>query len=59
MTRKGTFDGNGVALRLFGNFSTQDERYYATMEGSMRGEIEPTQGEIEMNLGNGRWEGGN
>ena len=28
------------------------------MEGSTRGEIELTRGEIEMNLGNGGWGGG-
>ena len=30
----------------FGNFFTQDERYYFT-----RDEIEPTRGEIEKNIG--------
>ena len=41
----------GLLHDYFGNFSTQGERYYFCMEGSMRGEI-------EMNLRNGRWGGG-
>ena len=40
----------GLLHDYFGNFSTQGERYYFCMEGSMRGEI-------EMNLRNGRWGG--
>ena len=47
MTRRGTLL---VEMRLlhdyFGNFTMQDEKYYFTP-----GEIEPMQGEIEMNLG--------
>ena len=35
----------------------QGERYYFHVKGSMQGEIEPTQGEIEMSLGNRSWEG--
>ena len=35
----------GLLHNYFGNFSTQGERYYF-----MRGEIEPTWGEIEMNI---------
>ena len=46
----------GLIQNYFGN-STRGERYYFCMEGSTRGEIEPMQGEIEMNLGNGRWGG--
>ena len=48
----------GLFRDFFGNFSTRGERYYFHVEGSMRGEIEPTQGdieptpgEIEMNIG--------
>ena len=36
----------GLLHDYFGNFSTRGERYYFT-----RGEIEPTRGEIEMNIG--------
>ena len=36
----------GLLHDYFGNFSTRGERYYF-----MRGEIDPTQGEIEMNIG--------
>ena len=42
----------GLLRDFFGNFSMRGERYYFRMEGSTRGEIEPTQGEIEMNVGN-------
>ena len=45
----------GLFRDFFGNFSTQGEKYYFCMEGSTRGEIEPMWGEIETNLGNGRW----
>ena len=38
----------GLLHDYFGNFSTRGERYYFT-----RGEIEPTRGEIEMNIGEG------
>ena len=34
----------------FENFSTQSEKYYFHMEGSMAGGFEPMQGEIEMNI---------
>ena len=37
----------GLLRDFFGNFSTRGERYYFT-----RGEIEPMQGEIEMNIEN-------
>ena len=40
----------GLLHDYFGNFSTQGERYYFYVEGSMRGEI-------EMKLGNRRWGG--
>ena len=40
---------------FLGIFSTRDEKYHFHKEGSMRGEIEPTRGEIETHLGNGRW----
>ena len=33
----------------------RDKKYYFHVEGSRQGEIEPKQGEIEVNLGNGRW----
>ena len=32
----------------------QGERYYFRLEGNTQGEIETTQGEIEMNLRNGK-----
>ena len=38
----------GLLHNYFGNFSTRGERYYFT-----RGEIEPTRGEIETNIGEG------
>ena len=40
----------GLLHDYYGNFSMQGERYYFHMEGSTQGEIEPTQGEIEMNI---------
>ena len=36
----------GLLHDYFGNFSMRGERYYF-----MRGEIEPTRGEIEKNIG--------
>ena len=48
----------GLLYDYSGNFSMQGERYYFHLEGSMQGEIEPMQGEIETNLRNGRWGGG-
>ena len=41
---------SGLLHDYFGNFSMQDERYYFHVEGSRRGEDEPTLGEIEMNI---------
>ena len=48
----------GLLHDYFGNFSMWSERYYFLVEGSTWGEIEPMQGEIEMNLRNGRLGGG-
>ena len=45
----------GLVRDFLGNFSTQGERYHFRLDGSMRGEIEPTGGEIETNLGNRKW----
>ena len=41
----------GLLHDFFGNFSMHGERYYFYDEGSMQGEIESTQGEIEINIG--------
>ena len=43
-------DGNGAASRLFWEFFH--------FEGCMRTEIEAIRGDIEMNIGNGRWGSG-
>ena len=40
----------GLLRDYFGIFSMHGEKYYFCMEGSMQGEIEPTEGEIEMNF---------
>ena len=45
----------GLLRDFLGNFSMRGERYYFHMKGSTLGGIEPMQGEIETNLGNGRW----
>ena len=40
----------GLLHDYFGKFSRRDERYYFHVEGSTQGEIEPTSGQIEMNI---------
>ena len=53
----------GLLHDYFWIFSIHGEKYYFCMEGSMQGEIEPTQGEIEMSIetnipaGGGVWGG--
>ena len=47
----------GLLRDFMWNFSTRGERYYFCVEGSTQGEIKPSWGEIEMNLGNRRWAG--
>ena len=40
----------GLLFDYFGIFSTCGEKYYFHVEGSMQGEIEPKQHQIEMNI---------
>ena len=41
----------GLLHDYFGNFSMQGKKFYFHVEVSIPGEIEPMQGEIDMNIG--------